>query len=92
MSQFGGGMGADSICSVFTGLLSPALLEMLCDVNVGRYQWLFCLLGGTPEPAWGGGIVKMELTIYTARGHWQPCPHCVNTTVPLISRSLSQSE
>lgn len=82
-------MGAVSICLVFTGLLSQALIEMLLDVWAGTNG--YCASQGRLQDR-GGKRHEMELT---ACGSGRPVPVPTVLTVavkmPLPSPGLSQS-
>lgn len=82
-------MGAVSICLVFTGLLSQALLEMLLDVWAGTNG--YCASQGRLQDR-GGKRREMELT---ACGSGRPVPVptvlAVAVKMPLPSPGLSQS-
>lgn len=87
-----GGVGAVSICLVFTGLPSQPLLEMLLDMGVSGYQWLFRLLGWTPGQEWGGGEVWRWSWLHTPHGGVGRCvPITSGTTMLLPSVGLFHS-
>lgn len=87
-----GGVGAVSICLVFTGLPSQPLLEMFLDMGVSGYQWLFRLLGCTPGQEQGGGEVWRWSWLHTPHGGVGRCvPITSGTTMLLPSVGLFHS-